>query len=225
MESNLQQPRVDLNWLNTAPSVRSTTLRLWIALGLATSFFLVALLTLEVDLKIDAVKLAVTQERLSIVDIRRSDAAHSRDANTGERTQAPGAGAEPLSKAPESVDAAQPRREVSEGATQPPVGSAARTDWKTLRERAAREIVDDHWRKEQLRASMWRQTHSVMFQPRSDGGITREEVPLMANLDFRDPAGVLGLGFTIGSCFVGIPLAGIPVEERSTAITLFYCRE
>ena len=225
MESNLQQPRVDLNWLNSAPCVRSTRLRLCIALGLATSFFLVVLLTFEVDLKIDALKLAVTQERL-IVDIRRSEAAYSRDVSTDERTQALQSDDEPSLKESERVDAAQPlRREVTEGAAQPPVGSVAGTNWNTLTERAAREIVDDHWRKEQLRASMWRQTHSVMFRPDSDAGVTNEEVPLMANLDFREPAGVLGLGFTIGSCFVGIPLAGIPVEERSAAITLFYCRE
>jgi hypothetical protein len=226
MESNLQQTRVDLNWLDTPPCVRSTRLRLCIALGVASSIILVALLTVEVNLNIDAVKSAATQDRQLTVDIRRSEPDRSRGIKADERTQALQADDEQLLKESERIAAADSRpREVSEGATEPPVGSVAPTNWNTIKERAARQIIDDHWRKEHLRASLWRQTRSVMFQADGDAGARNEEAPLMANLDFREPAGVLGLGFTIGSCFVGIPLAGIPVEERRTAITLFYCRE
>ena len=231
MEPKLQQTQVDLNWLDTPPHARSTRLRLCIALGMATSIILVALLTVEVNLGIDAVNSVVSQERLMTVDIRRSGFGRSRDVKTDEQTRALQIGDEQwldderLLKESEQVDAAKSRREVSERAAEPPVGSVATTNWNALKERAAREIVDDHWRKEHFRASMWRQTRSVMFRADSDAGASNERVPVMANLDFREPAGVLGLGFTFGSCFVGIPLAGIPVEARSTAITLFYCRE
>lgn len=226
METNLQQTRVDLNWLDTPPCFRSTRLPLCIALGVATSTILVVLLTFEVNLNSDPVKSTVSRETLLTVDIRSSEAGESRDVKRDGEAQAPPADDEqPLSES-ERVDAAQARsREASEGATEPPAGSVATTDWNTLKEHAVKETVDGHWRKEHFRASMWRQTRSVMFRAASDAGAAGEEVPLMADLDFREPAGVLGLGFTIGSCFVGIPLAGIPVEDRSAAITLFYCRE
>ena len=46
---------------------------------------------------------------------------------------------------------------------------------------------------------------------------------IIADREFRVPVGVLGIGITIGSCFIGIPLAGIPVENRTVGPTLTYC--
>jgi hypothetical protein len=62
-----------------------------------------------------------------------------------------------------------------------------------------------------------------MFQPDDDFKVN-ELVPILADFNFREPVGILGLGFTIGSCFIGIPLLGVPVEERSVGITLVICR-
>ena len=60
----------------------------------------------------------------------------------------------------------------------------------------------------------------------SEGGsVLVEETPVLEDLQLSVPAGVLGIGFTIGSCFIGVPLAGLPVEERSAAITVSYCRD
>ena len=69
---------------------------------------------------------------------------------------------------------------------------------------------------------MWRTTHSVMFQ--SEGGyIPKQEVPIIPGFRFKPQVHVAGLGVTIGSCFVGLPLVGVPVEERTAAIGLFVC--
>ena len=62
-----------------------------------------------------------------------------------------------------------------------------------------------------------------MFESQNEFAVI-EEGQIMANLDFIEPVGVVGVGFTLGSCFVGIPLVGVPVEERTVAIRLWYCR-
>ena len=224
MESNLRHAEVDLIWLDAPPCVRSTRARLRISLGLATSITLVALLAFEVNLKVEPVKSTARREMLLSVNIRSSEPGQRLDAKPGGTAQAPRAADQRSSKEPERVDASRPRSRAAADAD-PGDESVSSTDWHALRQRVAEETVDDHWRKERLRASLWRQTRSVMFHADSHAGAGSEAQPLIADLDFRKPAGVLGLGFTFGSCFVGIPLAGIPVEERSTAITLFYCRE
>lgn len=62
-----------------------------------------------------------------------------------------------------------------------------------------------------------------MFESQNKLGVI-DEVQIMADLKFKEAVGVLGVGLTVGSCFVGIPLIGIPVEERSVAVRLWYCR-
>ena len=47
----------------------------------------------------------------------------------------------------------------------------------------------------------------------------------MAESKFRVPLGVLGIGLTIGGCFFGVPLAGIPVERRTAGPTVIYCAD
>ena len=71
---------------------------------------------------------------------------------------------------------------------------------------------------------MWRQTRSVMFQPANEF-VPHEQQPVMANLRFKPEIHVVGLGVTIGSCFVGLPLVGVPVEKRTIGIRLFVCAD
>ena len=69
---------------------------------------------------------------------------------------------------------------------------------------------------------MWRKTHSLMFQ--STGGIApKQQEPIIPDFQFKPQVHVVGLGVTIGSCFIGLPIVGVPVEERTVAIRLFVC--
>jgi hypothetical protein len=104
-------------------------------------------------------------------------------------------------------------------AVSPPV-----KDWRAIAKSAARTTVDDRFKKEEFRASMWRQTHSIMFEPVGDF-VVREEEPVISDFRFRPQIHVVGLGVTIGSCFIGIPLAGVPVEQRTVAINLVVCAQ
>lgn len=62
-----------------------------------------------------------------------------------------------------------------------------------------------------------------MFKPDKSFEVTDEE-PLLANIRFRRPAGVLGLGLAIGECFIGLPIVGVPLDKRSTSgLTLVVC--
>jgi len=95
-------------------------------------------------------------------------------------------------------------------------------DWYALAELAAQATVDEHFKQEKIRASMWQQTHSEMFRP-SGETLSLEEEPVLSDLRFIPKIHVVGLGVTIGSCFIGLPLVGVPVEQRSAAISIFVC--
>ena len=84
--------------------------------------------------------------------------------------------------------------------------------------------TDEVLQNEESREKMWRQTRSVMF---ADTGVfdVHEPAPVMPDIEFRVPVGVLGLGITIGGCFIGIPLAVIPVEERTARPNVIYCKD
>ncbi|HNP36322.1 MAG TPA: hypothetical protein PKK10_10750 [Woeseiaceae bacterium] len=104
----------------------------------------------------------------------------------------------------------------------PPADTKPVPDWDAIARETVKDTVDDYFRQEGVRAAMWRQTGSVMFQ--DDGKPATTEVePIIADVKFKRPVGVLGLGITIGGCFFGIPIAGIPVEERTAGPTIFYC--
>ena len=104
-----------------------------------------------------------------------------------------------------------------------PAESAPARDWSRLSSSFAEQHVENLESREQALADMWRQSPSVMFE--SEGGPEVVEAPeVLADLDFREPVGVAGIGFTIGSCFIGIPIVGVPVEERSVAVRLWVCR-
>lgn len=112
---------------------------------------------------------------------------------------------------------------------EPPVKSAPEKsppirDWRSIAGEASKEFVADQFRQEVSRESMWRQSYSVMFEPAGETFDTEEE-PIIADLRFIPRVHVLGIGLTIGSCFIGIPILGGPVEQRTGAITLFICAQ
>jgi hypothetical protein len=63
-----------------------------------------------------------------------------------------------------------------------------------------------------------------MFEPAGDF-VVREEEPVISDFRFRPQIHVVGLGLTIGSCFIGIPIVGVPVEQRTVAINLVVCAQ
>ena len=101
---------------------------------------------------------------------------------------------------------------------------APRQDWYAIAKETAAHVADERVKKEESREHMWRQTRSVMFADTGEFDV-HEPAPIIADLEFKVPVGVLGVGITIGGCFIGIPLAGIPVEERTAAPTVIYCKD
>lgn len=95
-------------------------------------------------------------------------------------------------------------------------------DWQAVIAVSAKEAVSEYYRQEDIRAAMWQQSYSTMFKG-EDVFDSLVATPILDDFQFREPVGVLGVGLTIGSCFFGVPLAGIPVEERTVAITILYC--
>jgi hypothetical protein len=104
-----------------------------------------------------------------------------------------------------------------------PVEPVPTRDWEAIAKDFSEQHVVSLQQREEALASMWRKSPSVMFESQNEIGVVDVE-QLMANFDFREPVGVAGVGFAVGSCFVGIPLVGVPVEERSVGIRLWYCR-
>ena len=91
-----------------------------------------------------------------------------------------------------------------------------------MADEAVKTSMDEYFRQEESRASMWRRSHSIMFQPAGD--IVVKEIELIiSDFRFMPRVHVVGLGLTIGSCFIGIPIAGVPVEQRTVAIRLIVC--
>ena len=101
---------------------------------------------------------------------------------------------------------------------------APKRDWLAMASESAIHTADELFENEELREKMWRQTRSVMFADTGDFDF-HEPAPIIADVEFRVPMGVLGIGITIGGCFIGIPLAGIPVEERTAGPNVIYCKD
>ena len=95
-------------------------------------------------------------------------------------------------------------------------------DWRAIANEAVKASVDEHFRQEETRSSMWQRSHSIMFQPTNSTALIDKE-PVLSGVRFKHRSRVIGLGLNIGSCFIGIPVAGVPVENRSTAISIFVC--
>ena len=97
-------------------------------------------------------------------------------------------------------------------------------DWYAIAEDAAKGTIADRFEQEEVRMTMWRETGSVMFRDIGEFDFQEPET-IIAKREFRIPVGVLGIGMTIGGCFIGIPLAGIPVDKRSAGPNLIYCTD
>ena len=107
---------------------------------------------------------------------------------------------------------------------EPPAHSRPVKDWRAIADEAANASVDEYYRQEEIRVSMWRRTHSVMFQPANDI-IVKDKEPVLSEVRFKRRSRVVGLGINVGSCFIGIPIVGVPVEERSIGIPIFVCSQ
>lgn len=95
-------------------------------------------------------------------------------------------------------------------------------DWQNMIAETVASIGKEKQERQETRAPMWRKTHSVMFQS-AGGFVPKQQEPIIPNFQFRPQVHVAGLGVTIGSCFIGLPIVGVPVEERTVAIRLFVC--
>ncbi len=125
-------------------------------------------------------------------------------------------------ESPARDDASWQKHAVTEARAEPPVDSRPVRDWHAMAEDVARSSVAGLFEDRETRMAQWRQSHAIMFRPTGDFDV-KEEEPLIPDFRFRPEIHVVGLGLTIGSCFIGIPLAEVPVEQRSVAITLFVC--
>lgn len=106
----------------------------------------------------------------------------------------------------------------------PPSNLTPGRDWYAVAKDAAKKTVADRFDQEEVRKLMWRKTGSVMFKDIGEFDF-QEPATIIADREFRVPVGVLGIGITIGGCFIGIPLAGIPVDKRSAGPNVIYCTD
>ena len=97
-----------------------------------------------------------------------------------------------------------------------------KVDWQGMIAESVTSMAEESQVREETRALAWGRSRSVMFQP-EEGYIPKHEVPAIPGFRFKPQVRVAGLGVTIGSCFIGIPIVGVPVEERTVAITVFVC--
>ena len=200
--------------------IRPTRRRLCAAMGIS-AFFIAVMLALFGSLVDFAGRVSITDleqaGRLTVV-IRTHDGEPDSEFAT-ESKFVP-------SSSQHAVDPADPidsQRKVSAPlAPAPPFDPPPVRDWHAIAKTVARASVNHFFSNEESRASMWRQTRSIMFKPASDF-VVREEEPAIPDFRFTPEIHVVGLGLTIGSCFIGIPIAGVPIEQRTVAINLFVC--
>ena len=105
-----------------------------------------------------------------------------------------------------------------------PAAPRSPIDWSAEIVESVAALQSERRANETTRQSMWLQSRSVMFAP-EDEFTPSAEGPVLADLRFRPEIHVAGIGLTIGSCFVGLPLIGVPVEQRTVAIRLFVCAD
>ena len=95
-------------------------------------------------------------------------------------------------------------------------------DWQNMIAETVASIRKEKQEREKTRAPMWRKTHSIMFQL-AGSFVPKQQEPVIPGFQFKPQVHVAGLGVTIGSCFIGLPIVGVPVEERTVGIRLFVC--
>ena len=104
----------------------------------------------------------------------------------------------------------------------PSVGSEDVREWHTIAVASVSTSTNERALREASRDLLWRQNYSVMFKP-GDEFIANDDEPAIPDFRFKPRIHVAGLGFTIGGCFIGIPLIGVPVEQRTVGVSLFVC--
>jgi hypothetical protein len=193
--------------IDYSKAVRPTRNRLLAAMGIASGL---AALLLALPAPLIDIASGIPQANLSLsVQIRNNETEHTPPLLPPEALVEK----EPLTSPPAIVPTNVP---------EPIVEPEPATDWRAVADAAAKASVDDYIQDEEARASLWRESHSVMFQP-GEQIVLLDEEPLLADFQFVHRSRVIGLGLNIGSCFFGIPIAGVPVEQRSGAITIFVC--
>lgn len=200
--------------------MRPTRDRLLIAMGVSTCSIalLLAMLGSLVDFAAGVSIPRIEDNDLLTVHVRKRE----RESNPNVTTGNGAVRSLPQEQTISSESAELPQQFASVHAPESPADLPPVKDWRAMADEAAQASVDEYVRQEESRASMWRQTRSIMFQPANDT-VVKDIEPLLADIPFKRRSRVIGLGINIGSCFIGIPIAGVPVEERSIGITIFLC--
>ncbi len=141
---------------------------------------------------------------------------------------------------PEPVTAAPPVEQLEEPEVQPeeipvvqevevppespekPTENESPIDWQASITEAAAAVSNERMQSQDARAELFRQNYSMMFQPAETWAVSEKD-PVVDEFRFKPEIHVGGIGVTIGSCFIGLPLVGVPVEDRQVAITLWVC--
>jgi hypothetical protein len=207
--------------IDYSTSTRPTRNRLLAAMGISTPLVAssLALLGSLVEFSAGELMPGVEREDQLTVHIVRAERERHADITTGNTAVR----ALPQEQVQSSDIAEHQQRLASFDSSEPPADSQPMQDWQAIAGDAARASVDEYARQEKIKASMWRQSRSIMFQP-GDELVVRNEEPLLLDVAFIQRSHVVGLGFNVGSCFIGIPIAGVPVEERTVGISVFVCR-
>jgi len=200
--------------------MRPTRNRLLVAMGVSTCSIalLLAVLGSLVDFAAGVSIPRIEDNDLLTVHVRKRE----RESNPNVTTGNGAVRSLPQEQTISSESAELPQQFASVHAPESPADLPPVKDWRAMADEAAQASVDEYVRQEESRASMWRQTRSIMFQPANDT-VVKDIEPLLADIPFKRRSRVIGLGINIGSCFFGIPIAGVPVEERSIGITIFLC--
>ncbi|MEM7504138.1 MAG: hypothetical protein AAF417_19000 [Pseudomonadota bacterium] len=104
------------------------------------------------------------------------------------------------------------------------VGEPPTANWYAAMEQVAQTTVDDHYTLQASRNETWRnsKTRSVVIQ-RGEQFVIQDDKSVVDDFEFVVRSRVFGIGFNIGRCFIGVPIAGVPVEDRTGDITVFVC--
>ncbi len=206
----------------TAATVRPTRNRLLTAMGLSACVvaLLIASFGLLLDLLVSVSRTDGERSEPLTVRIKKDEIEKEPDlaADNKERPTVPRA-----QDVPAERFEVQPET-TPNGPPEPPAESQPPRDWRAMTNQVAKSTVNEHFRQEEAREALWRESRSVMFEP-SNEMVLKSEAPVLADFQFRPQIHVLGVGMTIGSCFFGIPIAGVPVEQRNVAVTLFVCAD
>lgn len=191
---------------------------------MGVSAFSIAMMLALLDLLVDfaaGISMPGLRHRIELTVLNRTVDDEAGSGFTIDEEPSPSLSRQPI----ESVEPVVRHQEVvTLSAPEPPADSQPAKDWNAIAKAAATATVDDRFEKEELRASMWRQTRSMMFAPSGDFEV-REEKPVISDFRFKPEIHVVGLGVTIGSCFIGIPILGVPIEQRTVAINLVVCAQ